>query len=330
MKIKILTQDDVKKSIRMDKVITTVKDAFVQISENQADVPMRSQIPVERKGGVSLFMPAYLKKSHSLGAKIVSVFPENPQKNLPTIHAVVVVLDADTGRPQALLDGTHLTALRTGAASGVATELLARENVSTAAVFGAGKQGRTQLEAVCTVREIDRAWIYDPDIKATESFIEEMKEKSHPFPQNIQAATSPQQAVREADIICAATTSFKPVFEDRDLKPGVHINGVGSYTPEMQEIPPGTALRAKVYVDSIPAAWEEAGDLIIPVREGLMGKDHILGEIGQLAAGQIAGREKNDEVTFFKSVGVAVQDVSVARIILSAASSLGLGTDVEM
>ena len=179
MKIKILSQIDVKKAITMAEAISTVKDAFVQLSAQEAVVPIRSQIPVAKDKGISLFMPAYLEKSHSLGAKIVSVFPENPSKKLPTISAVVVILDAETGQPKAILDGTFLTALRTGAASGVATELLANKDASTAAVFGAGTQGRTQMEAVCTVRSIEKIWVYDPDTSAANRCAKELKEKGN-------------------------------------------------------------------------------------------------------------------------------------------------------
>ena len=330
MKIKILDQENVKQAVTMAQAISAVKDAFIQLSAQEAVVPMRSQVPVAKNKGISLFMPAYLEKSHSLGAKIVSVFPDNPSKNLPTIFAVVVVLDADTGRPQAILDGTFLTALRTGAASGVATDLLARRDASTAAVFGAGTQGRTQMEAVCTVRSIDKIWIYDPDPSAADAYVRELKEKGTPFPQDISTASSPEQAAAQADIICTATTSSVPVFDDDHIKPGVHINGVGSYTPEMQEIPAATVVRAKVFVDSVSASWEEAGDLIIPLQKGLIDKAHVHGEIGELALGQIAGRNTEDDITFFKSVGVAVQDVSVAQIILHAAENLGLGQDVDL
>ncbi|MGD2294604.1 MAG: hypothetical protein PVF22_02050, partial [Candidatus Aminicenantes bacterium] len=245
-------------------------------------------------------------------------------------HAVLFSLDADTGRPQAIMDGTHLTALRTGAASGVATDLLARKDACVAAVFGAGAQGRTQLEAVCTVRPINRAWVFDTDTQAAARYAEEMRNRGTPFPPEILVASSPQKAVADADVICTATTSSTPVFSDTDLKPGVHINGVGSYTPAMQEVPGETVVRAKVFVDSVPACWEEAGDLIIPLQKELIGKDHVLGEIGQLASGQVQGREETEDVTYFKSVGNAVQDVSVARIILSAAQELGLGKDVHL
>lgn len=330
MKIKILNQENVTEAISIREAISAVKDAFIQLSAQEAVVPMRSQITVDKDKGISLFMPAYLKKSHSLGAKIVSVFPDNPSKKLPTISAVVIVLDANTGRPRAILDGTFLTALRTGAASGVATDLLARQDASTAAVFGAGIQGRTQMEAVCTVRSIDKIWIYDPRASAADAYVRDLKEKGPPFPQDISIAYSPEQAAAQADIICTATTSSVPVFNDDHIKPGVHINGVGSYTPEMQEIPAATVKRAKVFVDSVSVSWEEAGDLIIPLQKGLIDKTHVRGEIGELALGQISGRDKEDDITFFKSVGVAVQDVSVAQVILQTAEKLGLGLDVDL
>ncbi|MCJ7578916.1 MAG: hypothetical protein MUP98_00095 [Candidatus Aminicenantes bacterium] len=330
MKIKILSQENVKQAITISEAISAVRDAFIQLSAQEAIVPMRSQIQIAKKNGISLFMPAYLENSHSLGAKIVSVFPANPSKNLPTISAVVIVLDADTGRPQAILDGTFLTALRTGAASGVATDLLARQDASTAAVFGAGTQGRTQIEAVCTVRTIEKIWIYDPDLSAAEKCVQELKEKGAPFPQDISPASSPEQAASQADIICTATTSCLPVFDNEFIKQGVHINGVGSYTPEMQEIPSETVVRAKVFVDSVSAIWEEAGDLIIPLQKGLIQKSHIRGELGEVASGTISGRESAEDITFFKSVGVAVQDVAVAQIILQAAEKFGLGLDVDL
>jgi alanine dehydrogenase len=240
------------------------------------------------------------------------------------------VVDAVTGRPVALMDGTYLTALRTGAASGVATELLARPDARVAAVFGAGAQARTQLEAVCTVRPIDRVRVYDTSREAATAYAEEMRTHGQPIPPDIAVAASAAEAVRDADVICTATTATTPVFSDADLKPGVHVNAIGAYTPEMQEIPAETVARATIVVDSRSASLAEAGDLIIPLRSGLISEDSIRGEIGQVAAGQIPGRLSPDEVTFFKSVGVAVQDVAVADLVLQRAVSLGLGMEVEL
>ncbi len=330
MKLKILTRNEVAKAVNMAEAIKAVKKAFIQLSSRKAEMPLRTQVPVEKHKGVTLFMPAYLADSEAMGAKIVSVFPNNQKKKLPTVHAVVIVVDAKTGRPKAVMDGTYLTALRTGAASGVATDLLSRKDASAAAIFGAGIQSRTQLEAICTVRPIEKVWVFDVVPRAASDYAKEMKKHGSPIPSDIFVAKSAKQAVKEADIICTATTSFRPVFNDSDLKPGVHINGVGSYTPEMQEIPARTVVRSKVVVDSRQAALAEAGDLVISIDGGLISDKHIHGEIGELATGKIRGRESEEETTFFKSVGLAVQDVSVAELVLRRANRLGLGLDVDI
>lgn len=330
VKLKILTGEEVRQVVTMAQAISSVKEAFLQLSTGKSILPLRTQVSVEDPDGVTLFMPAYLSASDALGAKIVSVFPRNVNKDLPTIHALVVLVNPETGQPAAVMDGSYLTALRTGAASGVATDLLARTEASVAAIIGAGIQGRTQLEAVCTVRAIKKAWVYDCLPDAASAFAKEMKEHGDPLPADISVADSAAQAVQEADIICTATTSSEPVLEDGDLKPGVHINGVGSFTPEMQEIPSLTVVRSKVIVDSRSASLAEAGDLIIPLKEGLINEEHLHGEIGEVAAGKIAGREFEDEITFFKSVGLAVQDVAVAELIRRQAEELGLGKEVEI
>jgi ornithine cyclodeaminase len=314
----------------MADAIGAVREAYVQVSAGEAVLPLRTPVPVEKQEGVVLFMPAYLAGSDALGAKIVSVFARNPLEGLPLIHAVVIVVDATTGRPKALMDGTYLTALRTGAASGVATDLLARTDSRVAAIFGAGAQARTQLEAVCTVRPIEEVWVYDISPEAALAYASEIEGRGQPFPGDIFVADSPAQALYHADVVCTATTSETPVFDDGDLKLGVHINGVGSYTPEMQEIPAQTIMRAKVVVDSREASLSEAGDLLKPLRQGLISESHIHGEIGQVAAGKIRGRESSEEITFFKSVGLAAQDVAVAELILQRAQAQGLGVEMDL
>ncbi|MGQ9598704.1 MAG: ornithine cyclodeaminase family protein [Anaerolineae bacterium] len=330
MKLRILSSSDVRQAVTMAEAIQAVKEAYIQLSAGQAVVPLRTPVPVEKRNGVTLFMPAYLAQSDALGAKIVSVFPGNLARGLPLIHALVIVVDAETGCPIAIMDGTYLTALRTGAASGVATDLLARPEASVVAIFGAGAQARTQLEAVCTVRDIRQVWVYDVVADSVTAYVKEMKQRGRPIPSEIHIASSPAQAVREADIICTATTSRTPVFDNADLKPGVHINGIGSYTPEMQEVPAETVARARVVLDSRLASLAEAGDLIIPLQKGLIQEKDIHGEIGEVAAGKIPGRQSAEEITFFKSVGVAVQDVAVATLILRRATDLGLGVLVDL
>jgi ornithine cyclodeaminase/alanine dehydrogenase-like protein (mu-crystallin family) len=330
MKIKILSRKDIQQSVTMPQAIDAVKQAFISLAQNQAVLPLRTQVPVKEHQGITLFMPAYLPKSGSLGAKIVSVFPQNVKNNRPTIHAVVIICDAETGQPSALMDGTYLTALRTGAVSGIATDFLAREEAKTAAIIGAGIQGRSQLEAICCVRNIQKVLVFDINSRAAEAFAEEMKNKGEPIPDDITALASAEKAVSEADIISVATTSPVPVFDDAHLKPGVHINGVGSYTPKMQEIPEKTIMRAKIVVDSITACLEEAGDIIIPLNKGLISHSHIREELGQVASGLLTIRESEEDITFFKSVGLAIQDMAAAKLALQRADDLGLGMDLNL
>jgi len=330
MKLRILSKKDVQRALPMKECIELMKAAFAQLSSGQAHVPLRSQLPVTAHEGVTIFMPAYLAQSGDLGAKIVSVFPRNLKANLPTIHAVVFIIDSRTGIPMALMEGTYLTALRTGAASGAATDLLARKDARLLVLFGAGTQARTQLEAVCTVRPITKVLVCDVDPKRAKDFVEEMKGRSAPIPNDIRWIASAEEGVKEADIICTATTSSKPVFNGKTLRPGTHINAVGAYTPQMQEVDSETIRRAKVVIDSRQASLAEAGDLIAPLQQGVITEKHIHAEIGEIVAGRKAGRTSEDEITYFKTVGVAVQDIAAARRVLDKATELGLGAEVEL
>jgi ornithine cyclodeaminase len=274
-------------------------------------------------------MPAYVSSQdgNALAIKIVSLFPTNPARGLAYIQAAVLAFDPETGQAIALLEGSSLTAIRTGAASGAAIDLLARPESKVVAVFGAGAQGRTQLEAACTARQIETAFICDADRNKAGLFAEEMGSKG--FAREIRVALTSQEAVENADIICTATTSLKPVFEDIHVKAGTHISAVGSYTPEMQESPAETLQRAKIFVDSRSACLEEAGDLIQPMRAGMFDESHICGELGEVILGSVPGRQSVDEITYFKSVGVAVQDAMAAQVALKNARKMGIGREVD-
>ena len=330
MKIRVLSQRDVQRAVSMAEAIEIVKHAFAQLSTGQAQVPVRTQLEIAPHEGMTLLMPAYLRESDQLGAKIVSVFPRNARSGLPTIHALVVIVDPRTGCPSAVMDGTYLTALRTGAASGAATDLLAREDARVAAVLGAGVQGRSQLEAVCEVRRVAKVWVFDVSRATAETYAQEMRGRGGRIPADIVVASSSAEAVREADVICTTTTSRTPVFTDADLKAGAHINAVGSFRPEVQEIPEGTIQRARLVVDSREACWAEAGDLIVPRAKGLISDEDILAELGEIVGGSKVGRESPADITLFKSVGNAVQDVSVAAKIIEEAAKHGLGTQVDI
>lgn len=329
MKLRVLSAEDVRHALRMPDAIEAVKAAYRQLSSGRAQVPLRSRIEVQERGGVALFMPALLEETGDLVLKTVSVFPENAALGIPTIHALVTVIDWESGRPVALLEGASLTAIRTGAGSGAASDALARSDASVLAIFGSGVQARTQCEAVMAVRKIRTVWIYGPDPESVQRFASDIHQMPNP-PDEISVAETPQQAVEKADVICTATTSLTPVFDGADLRPGSHINAIGSFTPEMQEIDSATIAKAVVTVDSREAVLAESGDLLVPLQEGLISKDHVQAEIGEILAGRKPGRDKQEQITVFKSVGVAVQDAAAASLALERAEALGLGQLVEL
>jgi ornithine cyclodeaminase/alanine dehydrogenase-like protein (mu-crystallin family) len=329
MQLRILSAAEVARALPMADAILGMKDAFRQLSSGQADMPLRPRIAVPANDGVTLFMPAYLAGTGDFGVKVVSIFNNNPARNLPLIYAAVLALDSQTGQPLALLEGGSITAIRTGAGSGAATDVLARPEARSAAILGSGVQARTQLEAVCTVRSIEEVRVYSPNAEHARRFAAEMAGQG-PVPQAVRVADSPAEAVRGADVVCAATTSSTPVFDGRDLAPGAHVNGVGSYTPAMQEVDVETLRRALVVVDSRTSALAEAGDLIVPLQAGLIDETHIHAELGQILAGLKPGRASPEQITYFKGCGVAVQDAVAASRALANAERLGLGTTVEL
>jgi ornithine cyclodeaminase len=295
-------------------------------------VPQRTHLPVSRHAGVSLIMPAYVDgadlPAQALAVKVVSIFDRNAARGLARIQAAVLVIDQATGRSEALLEGASLTAIRTAAASGAASELLARRDSRRLAIFGAGVQARTHLQAMCAVRPIDEVRIYSRTPEKVAALIAEAAGWPG-ISVRLIAAASPREALEQADIVCATTTSKTPIFDDADLPAGVHINAVGSYTRDVCEIPAKTVRRALVVVDSREAAWHEAGDLIQPFEAGLIRRDHVHAELGELVLGRRPGRADDRQITFFKSVGLAVQDAVAARHAVDNARLLKLGREVE-
>lgn len=326
----ILTADEVRLALPMDQAIVAMKSAYASLSNGTAVVPLRTRLPIPETEALSLFMPSFVdsQDGKALAIKVVSLFPNNPSRGLPYIQAAVLVLDPETGRAIALLEGSSLTAIRTGAASGAAIDLLARPDSTSVAIFGAGAQGRTQLEAACTARSLETAFIYDSNVERAQAFAEELNGNG-PIPRDIRIAGSAREAVEHADIICTATTSLRPVFQDKDLKAGAHISAVGSYRPDMQEVSAETVQRARVFVDSRSAALEEAGDLIQPMQARLFDESHICAELGEVVLGQNPGRVSPEEITYFKSVGVAVQDAMAAQVALNNARKMNIGQEVD-
>lgn len=311
-----ITAEQIRHALPMRQAVEAMREAFIAFSEGRAYIPQRISIPVPEREGVALFMPGYVPP-HDLGLKVVSVFPRNVEQGLPTISAVVLMLNPETGMPMALLDGTFLTAWRTGAASGLATDLLARPDAESLALIGAGAQARTQLLAVCAVRPIQRVRVYSRTPERAQRFIEEMRGQEG-VPEDIALAPTPEAAVAEADVVCTATNASAPVFDGRSLRPGTHINAIGSFTLEMRELDEETFRRAsRVVVDSRAAAMVEAGEVVWAIRQGIL-REQDLVELGEIAAGRQPGRQSPEEITLFKSVGLAVQDLVAARWVLKA------------
>ncbi len=324
--LRFFSAEDVGRAVSVKEAIPLVREAFIQLSSHQVCVPLRTKIDVTSREGTVLYMPVYFPAREVLVVKVVSLFKNNLAGGLPLIHATVMVNDARTGCTIAVMDGERLTAIRTAAASALATDLLARPEAKVAAIFGAGVQGRAQLEALCAVRPIGKVYVFDRDLDRAEAFCREMGEK---LLITLIAADSPSQLLH-ADVVCTVTTWPTPVFAHKNVKPGTHINALGAYKPNEREIPEDTVCAARLVVDQREACLSEAGDIVIPLKQGLITTDHIHAEIGEIAAGEKLGRCSDTEITLFKSVGNAIQDAAIAAQVLECADTLGLGTEVSM
>ncbi|MBU0493448.1 MAG: ornithine cyclodeaminase family protein, partial [Chloroflexi bacterium] len=306
----LLTRTDIQSFLTIKDAMEAVEEAFRQLALGTVDMPQRPVIRVPDHHGVVLFMPALIGGMGALGMKVVSVYPDNPKKyDKPTVLGLILLNDPATGEVVAIMDGGFITAMRTGAVSGVATKYLARSDAQVAGVFGAGVQARAQLLALAEARPLVRAVVYDVVPEARQRFAADL---SAQLGIPVEPVDDPRAAVEGCDVIATATSARDPIFDGAWVAPGTHINGIGSHAPDMRELDTAIIRKARVIVDLRAAALAEAGDLIIPIQEGAITADHIAGELGEVIAGRIPGRTSPDEITIFKSEGLAIQDVSVA------------------
>lgn len=320
MRLTVLTRDDLARLVRMPDAIALMREAFAEIGRGTADVPDRVALGLHGDRDTVLFMPGHLRERGAVGVKVVSVFPENvASRAMPAISAIVLLIDVETGEPRAVMDGTYITALRTGAVSGLATDLLARQDARVLAVYGAGAQARTQVEAILHVRSIDTVLIHTPSRTSAEALAAELSAR-HGTRCVVSVADDPDAAAARADVIVTATSSATPVFDGRRLKGGTHINAIGSFKPSMREVDDVTVTRASLFVDERAAALREAGDLLIPIAAGLLRPSDVRADLGDLVLGRHPGRQHADEVTCFKSVGHAAGDLIVASEALRRAA----------
>lgn len=326
----LLSRKDIKKVFTMKDAIETNKECFKLFSEGKSEVPLRTTIQAPNHNGVFLFMPSYVEELDAAGLKVVNIFPENVKENLPTAPAQVLLIDGKTGIVTAILDGTYVTQLRTGASSGAAFDLFAIKNAKIGALIGTGGQAATQLEAMMVARELDEVRIFDLDEKRRQAFVSEMQKELKCYNTKIVEATSSDNAIENADIIVTVTPSTKPVFDGTKVKKGATVSCVGAYQHHMQEMDPTILPRAsKIYFDSEEAVLSEAGDILIPLEQGIITKDDFTGDIGDVLLGKVVGRENDEEIIVYENVGIGVLDLMTARAIYLKAVEAEVGTNWE-
>jgi ornithine cyclodeaminase/alanine dehydrogenase-like protein (mu-crystallin family) len=312
----------------MGETLDILESAFADLSNGKAVMPQRTPITAADYGGLALFMPAYLKGMGALGAKVVTVYKDNPTKfNMATVLGTIILLDEKTGAPIAIMDGGYLTAMRTGGVAGLATRVFAREGAEVHTMFGTGGMARTHAWAVASAREIKKLILFSIDpVEKREAFADSLRDL---LCCEIELSEEAESAVKAADIVTLITSAKDPIIHGDWIQPGTHINGIGSHAPGMRELDTLTIQKSKVVCDLVEACKPEAGDFILPIKAGDYSWEDIHGSLGDVITGKIAGRESMDEITLFKSVGLAIQDISTASHVYQKALEMGVGLEFE-
>ncbi len=326
MKIRLLSQADVRQALPMPRAIELMETAFRALSSGEINAPVRTNLANE--AGTLLYKPVLWDRAKAFGIKAVSVFPGNPRQGLPVTTGLMLINDGETGVPLALMDAEYLTAVRTGAATGLATRLLANPDVTCAAIFGTGGQAAYQLQALLAVLPLERIAIFGRETQKAQDFCQR-HQGDVPTNCKLQPGDSHEE-LRECGVIVTATTSKTPVFVDDNIAAGTHINGIGSFTASTAEVPPQTVARSTIIVDQRAAALAEAGDIAMPMRSGLLPGDLQPAELGEVLLQKRDGRTSAEQVTFFKSVGNAAQDIVCAADVLQTALREGLGQTIDL
>ena len=331
MDVTVLSAEDVARLLPMGDCIQVMRDALASLARGRALVPLRMVMRMPDASGFLGLMPGHIGpddgRAGALGMKAVSVFPGNARRGIDTHQGAVLLFEEDTGRLSALMDGATITAIRTAAVSGVATDLLARRDAAELAILGAGVQARTHLEAIAAVRPLRRVRVWSRNPQHAADLV---KASAARYGASIEAVPTAEAAVRAADVVATVTASPQPVLQRPWVKDGAHINAVGSSIPTTREIDTATMAAVRLFVDRRESALNEAGDLLIPMREGAFTADHIQAELGEVIIGKDLGRQSPDELTLFKSLGLAVEDVASAAFILKRAREIGIGQTVRM
>ena len=325
MKILILSQSEVRRLLPMKACIDLMADTLATLARGDAVQPLRNMMRLPEAGILGM-MPAYLGPDKALGIKLITVFHANHGTKYDSHQGAVLYFEGEHGSLKAVLDATAITAIRTAAVSGLATRLLARPDASDVAILGAGVQGLTHLEAMMAVRPVKRVRIWNRTFEKAKSLA--ARESKHQGI-SVEAVSTPEEAVRGADIICTVTSSREPVLKGEWLKAGAHITAAGSSVAATRELDTPAVVRSRLFVDRRESTLNEAGDFLIPKKEGAIGDDHIQGEIGELVQGRKPGRGNAQEITLFKSLGIGVEDVASAKFVYDRALKARVGTAVE-
>jgi len=317
MKVRIISQAEVPRLLPMRECVSLMAEALRSLARGEAVQPLRTVAS----------MPAYLGAPRALGVKVITVTPANQGTPFDSHQGAVLLFEPEHGTLVAVIDATSITSIRTAAVSAVATDALARNGVTSAAILGSGVQATAHLEALRVVRPIERVRVWSRSFDHAKAFA---ARESARHAIRIEATRSAREAVEGAEIICVATAAKEPVLSGEWIGPGAHVNAVGACFPAHRELDTAAVRRARLFVDRRESALHEAGDILIPIREGAIGEDHILGEIGELLLGQLEGRRGDEEITLFKSLGLAIEDLAAAHRIHANALAGGVGSAVDL
>jgi len=327
MKVLIANQQEVTALLPMSECIEVMEATLKRLAQGEALLPLRTMMALPGRSDLMGLMPAYLRGIQALGVKVIAAFPSNAGTEYDSHQGVVLLFDSDHGLLRAVVDATAITAIRTAAVSGVATRLLARPDAGDLALIGAGTQATTHLAAMRQVRSLRRVRVFSVPVEGARQFAAR-ESKRHGLA--IEVVSTAQEAVKGADLICTVTTSREPVLKGEWLAPGAHVNAVGAFSPTTRELDTAAVVKSRLYVDRRESTLNEAGEFLIPKREGAIDERHIVGEIGEILLGTVQGRQSPGEITLFKSLGIAVEDLAAADHVLKKAQETGAGTWVEM
>lgn len=327
MPVRILSQREVTSLLPMGECIAVMEAVLRTLSSGGATLPLRTMLRVPEGRGIFGLMPAHLTAPEALGLKAIAVFPGNEGTALDSHQGMVLLFDPGTGAPIAVLDASSITAIRTAAVSGVATRALARDDAGDLAILGSGVQARSHLQAMAEVRRLRRVRAWSPNVGRLGEFV---AWATTAMGIAVEAAASPKEAVSGADLICTTTASATPIVDSRWVENGAHINAVGSSIPTARELDTATVVRGRLVVDRMESAVNEAGDFLVPRSEGAITDAHILGELGDVLLGRVRGRTDPADVTIFKSLGIAVEDLAAAHHVLRKAEAAGIGVVVDL